>query len=220
MKSRPECRSIQISFLIPFKCCGLGFVLELCHNALFYDTANLIWQLTAPRQSDLPFSLPFIPVLAMCTRLLSCPGSGTSLAPWRGGPVESTDRKLLLLFFFGILLPTRLSHWIVRWVPVPIRCKQRGGLVDARGCPHPATHPGIPPLCPHPPVKQYSMSRHHSWPPGSCFKLFPICTVILKDKGTHKKKCWRRTVMSCQQQRSPNLDLKLRQGIIRLLYRV
>lgn len=91
MKSRPECRSIQISFLIPFEFCGLGFVLELCHNALFCDTANLIWQLTAPRQSDLPFSLPFIPVLAMCTRLLSCPGSGTSLAPWRGGPVESTE---------------------------------------------------------------------------------------------------------------------------------
>lgn len=54
MESHPECGSIQISFLILFKCCGLEFMLEVCHNTLFYDTANLIWQLTATRQSDLP----------------------------------------------------------------------------------------------------------------------------------------------------------------------
>lgn len=102
MESRPKCGSIQISLLIPFKCCSFGFMLEQCHNALFYDTANLMWQLTATRQSNLPSSLPFLLALAKCACLLCCPGGGAHPTPRRDGLVEQTDKKLFLLFF-GIL---------------------------------------------------------------------------------------------------------------------
>lgn len=64
------------------------FVLELCHNTLFYDTANLIWQLTATRQRNLPSSLSLLLALAMCVCLLLCLGCGMLPAPQRDGSVE------------------------------------------------------------------------------------------------------------------------------------
>lgn len=129
MESCLECGSTQIGFLIPLKCCSLGFMLELCHNTLFYDTANLIWQLTATRKNNLPSSLPFLPVLDICVCLLPCPGSSTLPTPLRDGSGERTDRKIFLSFFLASCLAPRLALRRAGWAPVSPgpgrRAKQR-----------------------------------------------------------------------------------------------
>lgn len=135
MESWPKCQSIQISFFIPLKCCGPGFMLEWCHNMLFYDAANLIWQLTATKQSNLPSSLPFSPwqcVPASSSMLPVVP----NLLPRGITQYCKLITELFLLLCFHLLsvsltlltmslFSPRSACWTAKWANLPTRGRER-----------------------------------------------------------------------------------------------
>lgn len=130
----------QISFLIPLKCCSLGFMLELCHNTLFYDTANLIWQLTATRQRNLPSSLPFLLALAMCLPALVSWQWYASNSPegWLSGV---NWQKNIPFFLLGILSGPQTGSE-EGWVNTSFsRARQKREAEDTWGSPWSAAHP-------------------------------------------------------------------------------
>lgn len=159
-------------------------MLELCHNTLFYDTANLIWQLTATRQSSLPSSLPFLLAVAMCVCLLSCPGSGTPSKSPEGWLSGVKWQKNIRFSFFGILsgLWTGSEEG---WVNTSFFwARQKREAEDTCGQQH---TPGFL-FCTH--IWSGSSTAHqqcHCWPPGTCLTVFTICRVIWNLKSLLEK---------------------------------